>query len=443
MASAADVRDILSLPQSSGPPAPRQRHHQPIQKRPEGITRELFALTGGLPPLTFSVVPNAALKPKINFGSDGKEVVEEPVQWKWLPFKNPARTDELELSHWIRYSDASTDPDWTFEETRYLLELCKLYDLRFIVISDRFEFESKSRSIEDLKDRYYTVTKKIHSVRNDPIDSETAQYSFNKEREIERKKNLEILYSRTPEIQKEEELLYTELRRREQNEKKWAIERERILRLFSNHELSSPINLASSHAGSVKKTKKIGSKADEGGNTSDAVPNPLRKDRKSSMKLLDDAADSSLKREKIPPGVYLRTSRLFAPKQSMQVKVKEIMDEYGLPTVPTLPTALVCDRFDTLRMNILNMLELKKVVDRQEYELRVLEGRRDHLVLNGPSPAPAAGGIGSSDVLTPSGVMQAFATAQVVTYVLHKLKKRSADGSSASRDIKRQKSTAQ
>lgn len=31
------------------------------------------------------------------------------------------------------------DPDWSREETDYLLDLCELYDLRFIIIADRYE----------------------------------------------------------------------------------------------------------------------------------------------------------------------------------------------------------------------------------------------------------------------------------------------------------------
>lgn len=44
-----------------------------------------------------------------------------------------------------RYDDeewenvVTKDPDWSREETDYLLGLCDLYDLRFFVISDRYE----------------------------------------------------------------------------------------------------------------------------------------------------------------------------------------------------------------------------------------------------------------------------------------------------------------
>ena len=41
------------------------------------------------------------------------------------------------------------DNEWTKEETDYLLNLCRKYDLRFIVIADRYEYSNtKSRSIE-------------------------------------------------------------------------------------------------------------------------------------------------------------------------------------------------------------------------------------------------------------------------------------------------------
>ena len=34
------------------------------------------------------------------------------------------------------------DPDWTREETDYLLDLCAQFDLRFIVIADRYNVRS-------------------------------------------------------------------------------------------------------------------------------------------------------------------------------------------------------------------------------------------------------------------------------------------------------------
>jgi hypothetical protein len=44
---------------------------------------------------------------------------------------------------------------WSREETDKLFELCERFDLRFIVIVDRFPTD---RSMEDLKSRYYSGT---------------------------------------------------------------------------------------------------------------------------------------------------------------------------------------------------------------------------------------------------------------------------------------------
>jgi DNA methyltransferase 1-associated protein 1 len=47
---------------------------------------------------------------------------------------------------------------WSREETDQLFELCERFDLRFIVIADRFPTD---RSVEDLKSRYYSGTSKF------------------------------------------------------------------------------------------------------------------------------------------------------------------------------------------------------------------------------------------------------------------------------------------
>ena len=65
------------------------------------------------------------------------------------------------LKYFIYFKDL--DPTWDFEETCYLWKLCHKFDLRFIVISDRYD-DKYHRSVEDLKSRYYSVTKKLLEV---------------------------------------------------------------------------------------------------------------------------------------------------------------------------------------------------------------------------------------------------------------------------------------
>ena len=225
---------------------------------------------------------------------------------------NPSRDDDLILHHWEKtrtdpneeyrfhkfnkaielqeftkdeYKSHLQDPDWTFEETDYLWDLCRRFDLRWVVIQDRYEWPpqehdlmalkyhaqivlgnkntptttttttedsseantsssqanssqpsatplalsapapttstssstesskemvvtkpSKPRSMEDLKHRYYSVTRTLIKSRTIPDGSQAVEKAqmltsliYDKDRETERKKNLEILNTRTPE----------------------------------------------------------------------------------------------------------------------------------------------------------------------------------------------------------------------------------------------------
>ncbi|ORM39579.1 SWR1-complex protein 4 [Babesia sp. Xinjiang] len=59
-----------------------------------------------------------------------------------------------------RYQISDLDPSWTKEETDLLFDLCEMFELRFIAIHDRFKWR-KDVTLEKLKHRYYTVTKRI------------------------------------------------------------------------------------------------------------------------------------------------------------------------------------------------------------------------------------------------------------------------------------------
>lgn len=53
----------------------------------------------------------------------------------------------------FEYDQHLVDPNWTLQETEYLFELLKEYDLRFIVAADRYAYvspegEKRKRSVE-------------------------------------------------------------------------------------------------------------------------------------------------------------------------------------------------------------------------------------------------------------------------------------------------------
>jgi len=74
-ASAADVRSILSLPSSSAAGASQPQPKKPTgpsTRKPEGISRELFALIGPSAPSIAAQLAKPRLKQKPNFGGGGK-----------------------------------------------------------------------------------------------------------------------------------------------------------------------------------------------------------------------------------------------------------------------------------------------------------------------------------------------------------------------------------
>lgn len=271
----------------------------------DGMQRELYSLLGeNTPPV---VVFENRFKERPTWN-------KKAVPWSWASFSNPGRKDGLLLHHWIRgrhqhdndeymfakfnqklsipqfaredYDNILQDSDWTFEETRYLFDLCEEYDLRWIVIHDRYDFSANTysiakntiaetkesqkvdtdkndstkkklnptesikpvlisnvdpgyRTIEDLKARFYDVGRKILKYRHSrgetmgPGEDELyRQMKYSKESEVKRKEHLERLLSRSPAEIAEEEALVLESRKLEAAAEMMLLERAEILKIL-------------------------------------------------------------------------------------------------------------------------------------------------------------------------------------------------------------------
>ncbi|KAL0669112.1 hypothetical protein Bca4012_031816 [Brassica carinata] len=81
-------------------------------------------------------------------------ICSSSIGLEWLMMFHHQSVDVLKYTD-DEYENHLTDPVWTKEETDQLFELCERFDLRFTVIADRFPL---SRTLEELKDRYYSVT---------------------------------------------------------------------------------------------------------------------------------------------------------------------------------------------------------------------------------------------------------------------------------------------
>lgn len=88
------------------------------------------------------------------------------------------------------------DENWTHSETLYLFSLLRTYDLRFVIVADRYAYPGegdeyadlpgggKKQSIEDIKSRYYSICRRL--VRSRPTGDENGKlmllqsYAFDK-----------------------------------------------------------------------------------------------------------------------------------------------------------------------------------------------------------------------------------------------------------------------
>lgn len=119
-----------------------------------------------------------------------KNTSKSVVRWNFKKFKNPARSDSLQLKHWDRVGNVKEfvfaelnvkndvimytkeeydlliekmDRLWTRQDTDELFALCNQFGCRFQVILDRFS--NKEKTMDDIKKRYYSIAKAVADYR--------------------------------------------------------------------------------------------------------------------------------------------------------------------------------------------------------------------------------------------------------------------------------------
>ena len=319
MATRSDVRDVLDLPVEDRPKPSKKAKVQHV--RPEGVSREVFALYGD------SVAPVALVEKPRYRSKPGK--FDKRRAWRWTPFINPAREDGLKLHHWrqkqalskvdtavvahspnnadtpaslevtqedsainqgkdeptleteyysarynikpdiptyddAQYDEHLKDDDWSRGETDYLMDLCRDFDVRWIVIADRYDYQPPltqgnlsstvpedsaiPRSMEELKARYYAVARKLLELRTPLSNMTPAEFNlyntlnFDAAQETKRKAMLEVLAHRSPEEIQEEECLLAELQRIMINQDRLLEERKELYARLEPIPLNPAIN---------------------------------------------------------------------------------------------------------------------------------------------------------------------------------------------------------
>ncbi|XP_073284859.1 SWR1-complex protein 4-like isoform X1 [Primulina huaijiensis] len=373
-----DAKDILGLPKSALPSQEKKsKAPRESQRKPDGISREVYALTGGMAPLMPAVDFNQ-LKRKA-------QSENEKITWQWLPFTNSARNDNLLLYHWVRvvngvpptgdysfskfnksvdvikytdeeYEKCLTDPAWTKEETDQLFDMCERFDLRFIVIADRFP---SSKTVEELKNRYYSVSRAIMIARapslGDVAGHPLVKEPYNKSQEIERKRALSLVLSHTKQQERRDVEVLAEAKRISEARKTIKSSREPELPVISDTGLVGT-DMATTAADNISPSM-------DPLFPSSVVTNPVAEIA---------SVISSLRSMR----VYLRS---YAHEQMVQAasssaglrtikRVEQTLQDLGVNLKPRVPTKAVCSEHLELRKEILTLLNLQKQLQYKEAE---------------------------------------------------------------------------
>lgn len=438
------------------------------------MAREVAALMGErAPPISMiPVQPKYKQRPRRQF---------KPAPWVLEPFTNGARHDELVLQHWARKqapklkptesaaSDAATqpeqpsqeeykyakynitidapeytddlydaqlqDPDWSREETDYLVQLVKDYGQKWPVVVDRYHFpenadesNTKERTMEHLKHRYYTVRAKVLA-HNIPISSMNAQeyalystlQSYNPTAEIARKKLAESHLQRSPLEVDEEIVLLAELQRIMINQTALDNERKEIrdrleFPISTNNQSAAQYSSSQSlatlfqsllQADRLKKDRKFKNVPENYPNNpassataTSAAPGTAQPAHRDSISTANQPRKASVRdsiggastdgrpltahaeqrffvthHDRLNGGVTFASDKLHKPriaKSTIQTeRIAAVLSHLQIPDIIPLPTQKIVEEFDRLMQKVHVLLEMRKVAEKEEQEIRV------------------------------------------------------------------------
>ena len=353
-----------------------EKKRKDFLKKQTGLKRELFKLIGG--------VPSLIEKENNNLNKNFRQ------KWVWSKFNNPARKDTLKLFHWQRKEDVNkdyefaqcnkkidiidfskeeydelikpNDIDWTYEETLYLWDLLKLYDLRFTIVQDRYDEKLyKDRTIEGLKDRYYSICRKILENRK-MFDHPILKSGYNYEQELKRRNYLERTMNRTVEEINDDTVM---LKQAEVIEKKL----EQFEKIENNIKEMS-------HNDIINNEENKSMQLDDNfiNNNNNLLIPP-----KNDIMTFEDYLRNNAK--ETDSFVYLRSQKMkhnLPVSEKFQKKVEETLNELKIPE-KLIPTVRVELAYDKLRNNIVLYTCLKKYLEKKENELNFVSAKLKEL----------------------------------------------------------------
>ena len=390
----SELKSMIGENYADQAPIPSSNHQKELErktkdyiKKQTGLKRELIKLIGGVP----SIVERSTHK------------VVKRSNWVWSKFSNPSRKDKLQLEHWQRKEDVGkeydtsynrsieiveftkdeydklikpNDRNWNYEQTMYLWDLIKQYQLKFVIIFDRFDEKTYGeRTVESLKDRYYSVARTILEHRR-LFDHPIIKSGYNYEQEIKRRTYLEKTMNKSFAELKEENYI---MEMAENLNKK--MEKNENFEKVLNQKLSElpPVNQNNLQQNAMS--------IDEGENSiNNFSENKLLNNIENENKKIESFSESNnngqtfedFLKDNITRNdsfVYLRSQKLkhnLPVSEKIQERVDNYMKEFNIPE-KLIPTAKVEMAYDNLRNNVILYTSLKKYLDKKQKEYDFLQ----------------------------------------------------------------------
>ena len=395
----SELKSMLGENYAEQAPSPSINYKKELEKKNKdylkkqtGLKREVYKLVGGAP----SIVERNSIK------------VHKKSNWVWAKFTNPARNDKLKLEHWQRKEDVGSyydfakynttcevveftkeeydklikpnDRNWNYEQTMYLWDLIKQFELRFVVIKDRFDEEKYGeRTVESLKDRYYSVARAILEHRR-LFDHPIIKSGYNYEQEIKRRTYLEKTMNKSFAELKEEnkimeltENLNKKMEKNENFEKSLRQKLEELPSLNNNNtnfQNSMMVEEGENSINTFSENKNLNSiNATQDLNKMNIEPFGEEKGGQTFEDFIKDNITTN------DSFVYLRSQKLkhnLPVSEKIQERVDNYMKEFNIPQ-QLIPTARVEMAYDNLRNNVILYTSLKKFLDKKEKELAFLQ----------------------------------------------------------------------
>jgi DNA methyltransferase 1-associated protein 1 len=344
--------------------------------------------------------------------------------------------------------------DWSREETDYLFDVVKDYSYRWAVIWDRYDYQPsnlhlmhetangndasqalaalpfaqpKTRTVEDLKARFYDISAKLMKLRIPEMQMDADQYSlyetlskFDPNLERNRKNLAAALMNRNMDEVKEEEFLLTELQRINMAANRLDAEREELrARLdapISNQQVqaglasftsSQSLQALFSQLFQQDRSKKRASGGGSGParlniNANDLVQTPsssthpnLSASARRQSTATQPAAQTPIRtlpphqeyrynvstHDRLTSGVTFGSDKLLKMRQAKSnvqtQKIATALAELGIAEVISIPTSRVGEQFESLINKVGKLIDMRKVREKEEGEIKVLEAMKE------------------------------------------------------------------